>query len=75
MNNEVTLALEDIATHPFHELTVSSVNFQKLDRFTIIMCDKSSPLDSANDARLMLFSKRNRDSDNILPTQVDIGEK
>ena len=40
-----------------------------------LMYDKSSPLDSANDARLMLFSKRNRDSDNIPPTQVHIGEK
>lgn len=38
------------------------------------MYDESSPLDSASDARLILFSKRNRDSDNVPPTQVDIGE-
>ena len=75
MNSDVTLALEDIATHPFQKLTASSENFQKLERFTIIMYDKSSPLDSVNDARLMLFSKRNRDLDNIPPTQVDIREK
>ena len=75
LNSDVTLALEDIATHPFQKLTASSENFQKLERFTIIMYDKSSPLDSVNDARLMLFSKRNRDLDNILPTQVDIHEK
>ena len=75
LNSEVTPALEDIASHPFQKLTVSSENFQKLERFTIIMYDKSSPLDSVNDTRLMLFSKRNRDLDNIPPTQVHIREK
>ena len=75
LNTGVTLALEDIATHLFQKLTASSENFQKLKRFTIIMYDKSSPLDSVNDARLMLFSKRNRDLDNIPPTQVDTREK
>ena len=75
LNNEVTPALEDIATHPFQKLTVSSEKFQRLERFTIIMYDKSSPLESVNDTRLMLFSKRNRDLDNIPPTQVDIREK
>ena len=76
LNSEVTLALEDIATHPFQKLTVSSENFQKLERFTIIMYDdKSSTLDSVDVARLILFSKRNRDLDNIPPTQVDIREK
>ena len=75
LNSDITLALEDIATHPFQMLTASSKNFQKLERFTIIMNDKSSPLDSVNDPRLMLFSKRNRDLDNIPPTQVDIRKK
>ena len=75
LNSEVTPALEDIASHPFQKLTVSSENFQKLERFTIKMYDKSSPLDSVNDTRLMLFSKRNRDLDNIPPTQVHIREK
>jgi len=75
LNGEVTPALEDTATHPFQTMTVSSENFQKLERFMIIMYDKSNPLDSVNETRLMLFSKRNRDLDNIPPTQVDIREK
>ena len=70
LNGQVTPALEHIATHPFQQLTVSSEIFQKLERFTVIMYGKSSPLDSVNDTRLMLFSKRNRDLDNIPPTQV-----
>lgn len=72
LNSQVTPALQNIATHPFQQLAVSSENFQKLERFTIIMCDRSSPLASVNDTRLMLFSKRNRDLDNIPPTQVYI---
>ena len=72
LNSQVTPALQNIATHPFQQLTVSSKNFQKLERFTIIMYDRSSPLASVNDTRLMLFSKRNRDLDNIPPTQVYI---
>ena len=75
LNSEVTPALEDTATHLFQKMTVSSENFQKLERFMIIMYDKSSPLDSVNETRLMLFSKRIRDLDNIPPTQVDIREK
>ena len=72
LNSQVTPALQNIATHPFQQLAVSSKNFQKLERFTIIMYDRSSPLASVNDTRLMLFSKRNRDLDNIPPTQVYI---
>ena len=72
LNSQVTPALQNIATHPFQQLTVSSENSQKLERFTIIMYDRSSPLASVNDTQLMLFSKRNRDLDNIPPTQVYI---
>ena len=70
LNGQVTPALKHIATRPFQQLTASSEIFQKLERLTVIMYDKSSPLDSMNDTRLMLFSKRNRDLDNIPPTQV-----
>ena len=76
LNGQVTPALEHIATHPFQQLTVSSEIFQKLERFTVIMYDKSSPLDSVKDTRLMLFSKRNRDLDNIpLTLQSFHGQK
>ena len=70
LHGQVKPALERIVTHPFQQLTVSSEIFQKLERFTVIIYDKSSPLDSVNDTRLMLFSKRNRDLDNTPPTQV-----
>ncbi len=69
-NDEVTSALEHIANHPFQRLTVATENFKRIERFTILMYDRSSPFESVNEARMMLFSKRGRDLDNIPPTQV-----
>lgn len=73
-NGQVTSALEHIATHPFEQLDASSDIFQKLERMAIVMYEKSSPLESVNEARMVLFSKRNRDLDNIPPTQVSTFE-
>lgn len=66
--NDVTPALEHIATHPFEQLNISSKHFKKLERLTVLMYDKSSPLESVNETRMMLFPKSNLD--NIPPTQV-----
>ena len=43
MNSEVTLALEDIVTHPFQKLIVSE-NFQELERFMIITYNNSNSI-------------------------------
>lgn len=71
LNQHVTPTLEKISRHPFEQLTLTSDNFKSLERMTIVMYDKSSPLDSINEARMTLFSKRNTgDLDSIPPTQV-----
>lgn len=70
VNNQVTPVLEHISRHPFEPLTITSDSFKSLERMTVIMYDKSSPLESVNEARMSLFSKRNRDLENIPPTQV-----
>lgn len=69
-NDGLTPALEHISTHPFQQLSVSSDVFKKLERMTVIMYDRNSPLERVNEARLVLFSKRNRDLEHIPPTQV-----
>lgn len=70
VNPQVTSTLEHISTHPFEELSITSTSFKSLERLTVVMYDKTSPLESVNEARMSLFTKRNRDLDNIPPTQV-----
>ena len=67
---ELTPALESLAINPFQQLSVGSSSFQKLERFTILMYDKSSPFDSINEARMNLFCKQNRAMERLPPTQV-----
>ena len=69
-NDDLTPVLAHISSHPFQQLSVTSDHFKKLERMTVIMYDKSSPLVCVNEARLMLFSKRNRGLEHIPPTQV-----
>ena len=68
--DQATTALKHIAEHPFEQLDASSEIFQKLERLTVVMYAKTSPLEPVNEARMMLFSKR--DLDNIPPTQVTV---
>lgn len=68
---EVTPTLEHISRHPFESLSITSENFESLEGFTITHYDKSSPLESVNESRMILFSKRKGDLDNILSTQVN----
>ena len=51
-------------------MSYSSPHFQKLERLTVLMYDKSSQLHSVNTARRELFSKKGRSFENIPPTQV-----
>ena len=53
---DVTPVLESLATNPFQQLSVSSEHFRKLERFTIILYDKLSPLESINKVQLVLFT-------------------
>ena len=70
-NNAVTPSLEFLSTQPFQQLQDDSTHFRNLERLVIIMYDKSSPLDSVNEARMDLFCKHNRAIENLPLTQVN----
>jgi hypothetical protein len=68
---EITPTLEFLADHPFHELSLSSEHFKRIERFTVIMYDKLSPVTSINKARMEIFCKStNIDMTRLPPTQV-----
>lgn len=69
-SDDITPALLKIARQPFQPLTIEDDSFKKLERLTIMMYDKMSPLQSVNEARMVLFCKQNRALENIPPTQV-----
>ncbi len=66
---EVTQTFTFLAAHPFELLHAESDHFQRIERFTVVLYDKTSPLSSANEAREELFCRKNRSIDNIPPTQ------
>ncbi|KAK3733416.1 hypothetical protein QZH41_012173, partial [Actinostola sp. cb2023] len=66
---DVTPAIESLATNPFQQLQIESEIFRKLERLTIIMYDKSSPLESVNETRMVIFCKHNRSMEKLPPTQ------
>lgn len=67
---EITPTLQFLADNPFYQLTVDSDHFKCLERFTVILYDKLSPLDAINKARMEIFCKNNRAMDKLPPTQV-----
>ena len=66
----VTLTFEFPANNPFRQLTVYSDHFKRIERFTVILFDKLSPLDSIKKTGMELFYKNNRDMDKLPPAQV-----
>ena len=71
-SNAVTLTLEFPSANPLQVLKKDSIHFRKLERLVIIMYDKSSPMDSVNEARMDLFCKHNRALENLPPTEVKL---
>ncbi|KAG0727477.1 hypothetical protein GWK47_034576 [Chionoecetes opilio] len=57
---EVTEAFNNFMNHPYMTVTVNCKQFQLLERFTVIIYNKTSNLDSVNEARRELFSQKNR---------------
>ncbi|KAG0718185.1 hypothetical protein GWK47_052926 [Chionoecetes opilio] len=55
--------------HPYMTVTVNCKQFQLLERFTVIIYNKTSNLDSVNEARRELFSQKNWPMEKIPPTQ------
>ncbi|KAG1677784.1 Amiloride-sensitive sodium channel subunit beta [Nymphon striatum] len=66
---EVTETFVYIASNPFEMLDVTSRHFEQLERYCIILYDKTSSLTSMNDTRKELFCKRNKTMENLPPTQ------
>jgi hypothetical protein len=67
---DVTSTFEFLAKNAYHQLTTDSVHFKRIERYVVILFDKSSPLDSINKTRMELFCKNNRAMDRLPPTQV-----
>jgi hypothetical protein len=63
-------SLEALAKEPFQKLTLSSDIFSMIERFVILMYDKTSPLQSVNDARMALFCTSVKAIERLPPTQV-----
>ena len=66
---EVTKTLEFLADHPFQQLELNDEPFKKLERLTVVLYDKTSALNSVNEARKKLFCEDNRAMDKLPPTQ------
>jgi hypothetical protein len=67
---EVTDTFVYLAGNPFTELDSDSVHFRRLERYTVILYDKKSPLNSINDVRMSLFCHKNTTMEKLPPTQV-----
>jgi len=55
---------------PFQPVQVNSPTMKHLERFTCILCDKTTPLTSVNKLRQELFCKQAKMMEKIPPTQV-----
>ncbi len=66
---EVTETFMYMSTHPHMSLTKESQHFQNLERFTVILYDRASSLESVDEARKELFCQKNRTMESIPPTQ------
>ena len=67
--DDVTETFVHLAKSPFQLLDVDSQQFQKLERLTVILYDKSSPESSINQARKEIFCRANRQMEKLPPTQ------
>ena len=65
----VTDTFVHLASHAFEHLSVECLHFQRIDRLTVIIYDRTSPLSSVNQAREELFCRESRSIDRIPPTQ------
>ena len=70
---DVTETFVYLSNNPFHRMSVEDLHFQNLERLTVILYDKTSPLISINESRKDLFCTKNRGMDRLPPTQVKLG--
>ena len=67
---EVTEAFTFLENHPYYQLDTDDSIFKLLERFTVVLYDKTSNILDVNEARKEIFTKKNRTLENIPPTQV-----
>ena len=65
----VTEAFLYMATNPHAPLTVECEHFKLLEQFCVVIYDRTSNLDSVNEARREMFCQKNRTMETIPPTQ------
>ena len=66
---EVTQAFTYLVAHPFQCLDIDSERFKKIERYVVVLYDKTNSLSFVNEAREELFCRKSRNIDNIPPTQ------
>ena len=65
----MTRAFTYMALHPYAEIDVGTENFQLLERFTVILYDKTSDLQHVDEARKELFCQKEKTMERLPPTQ------
>ena len=58
-----------MALHPYAELSLDVEQFQLLERFTVILYDKTSYLEHVDEARQELFCQKGKAMEALPPTQ------
>ena len=67
--HDVTHAFTTMALLPYTKVDVDARHFQLLERFTVILYDKTSNLQHVNEARKELFCQKGKTMDRLPPTQ------
>ena len=66
---EVTTAFTYMASNLYASLVLESPHYRLLERFTIVLYNKTSNLEDVDEARMELFCQRSRSMENIPPTR------
>ena len=66
---EITDTFVHLADYPFHNVDNDNFHFKNLERFTVVLYDKTSDLESVNECRRVLFCQMNRSMDRLPPTR------
>ena len=69
---EINEAFKHMLENIYTEVDTTTPFFRLLERFTVLLYDKTSVLQSVNEARLELFSKKNKSLEYLPPTQVQL---
>ena len=58
-----------MAEHPYTPIDIDADHFKRLERYIVVLYDKTSQLKSVNEAGKELFCQRSKPMDGIPPTQ------